>query len=125
MSLLGAQGNIESAHDQTLSPTSGLAVTTSARSPALPDPPAAGEFVPGYEASGRNGMLAPKSTASEIIERLNVVINAGIANPKIKARLADLGATTLPGSSVDFGKLIAEETQKWGKVIRTANIKVE
>ena len=103
----------------------GLAVTTSSRSPALPDLPAVGELVPGYEASGWNRMLAAKSTTSEIIERLNVVINAGLANPKIKARLVDLGATTLPGSSVDFGKLIAEETQKWGNVIRTANIKVE
>lgn len=103
----------------------GLAVTTVARSPALPDVPTVGEFVPGYEASGWNGVLAPKNTPVDIIEKLNVVINAGLADPKIKTRLADLGATTLPGASADFGKLIADETEKWGKVIRAANIKAE
>ena len=103
----------------------GLAVTTVARSPALPDLPTVGEFVPGYEASGWNGILAPKNTPVEIIEKLNVVINAGLADPKIRTRLADLGATTLAGSSADFGKLIADETDKWARVIRTANIKAE
>ena len=100
-----------------------LAVTTATRSEALPDLPAMGEFVPGYEASGWIGVCAPKNTSIEIIEKLNKVINAGLADPKMKARFADLGATTLAGSSADFGKLIAEETEKWGKLIRAANIK--
>ena len=78
------------------------------------------EFVPGYEASGWNGVCAPRNTPAEIIDRLNKVINAGLADPKMKARFADLGATTLAGSPADFGKLIADETEKWGKVIRTA-----
>jgi tripartite-type tricarboxylate transporter receptor subunit TctC len=100
-----------------------LAVTTAARSEALPDLPTVGEFVQGYEASGWNGICVPKNTPIEIIDQLNKVINAGLADPKMKARLADLGATVLAGSSADFGNLIAEETEKWGKVIRTANIK--
>jgi tripartite-type tricarboxylate transporter receptor subunit TctC len=102
-----------------------LAVTTAERSEALPDLPAMGEFVAGYEASGWNGVCAPRNTPVEIIQTLNGTINAGLADPKIKARLADLGATTLPGSPAAFGKLIANETDKWGKVIRSANIKVE
>ncbi len=102
-----------------------LAVTTATRSAALPDLPAMAEFVPGYEASGWNGICAPKNTPIEIIEKLNKVINAGLADPKMKARLADLGATTLAGSSADFGKLITDETEKWGKVIRAANIKAD
>ena len=100
-----------------------LAVTTAARSEALPDVPAAGEFVPGYEASGWNGVCVPKNTSVDIIEKLNIAINAGLADPKMKARLAELGATTLSGPPADFGKLIADETEKWGKVIRAANIK--
>jgi tripartite-type tricarboxylate transporter receptor subunit TctC len=100
-----------------------LAVTTATRSEVLPDVPTVGEFVPGYEASGWNGVCAPKNTPIEIIEKLNQAINAGLADPKMKAKLADLGGTRLPSSSSDFGKLIAEETEKWGKVIRTANIK--
>jgi tripartite-type tricarboxylate transporter receptor subunit TctC len=100
-----------------------LAVTTAARSEALPDVPAAGEFVPGYEASGWNGVCVPKNTPVDIIEKLNIAINAGLADPKMKARLAELGATTLSGPPADFGKLIADETEKWGKVIRAANIK--
>jgi tripartite-type tricarboxylate transporter receptor subunit TctC len=102
-----------------------LAVTTAARSEALPDVPAAGEFVPGYEASGWNGVCVPKNTSVDIIEKLNIAINAGLADPKVKARLAELGATTLSGPPADFGKLIADETEKWGKVIRAANIKVQ
>jgi tripartite-type tricarboxylate transporter receptor subunit TctC len=102
-----------------------LAVTTATRSAALPDLPAMAEFVPGYEASGWNGICAPKNTPIEIIEKLNQVINAGLADPKMKARLADLGATTLAGSSAGFGKLITDETEKWGKVIRAANIKAD
>jgi tripartite-type tricarboxylate transporter receptor subunit TctC len=100
-----------------------LAVTAAARSEALPEVPTVAEFVPGYEASGWNGVCAPRNTPVEIIGKLNSAINAGLADPKLKARLADLGATTLPGSPGDFGKLIAEETEKWAKVIRAGNIK--
>ena len=100
-----------------------LAVTSAARSEALPDLPTVGEFVPGYEASGWNGFCAPKNTPLEIIEKLNRAVNASLADPQVKARLAELGATTLGGSSAEFGKLIAEETAKWGKVIRAGNIK--
>ena len=84
-----------------------------------------GEFVSGYEASGWCGIGAPRNTPAEIIDKLNNEINAALADPKIKARLADLGGTVLPGSPADFGKLIADETEKWGKVIRAANIKPE
>jgi tripartite-type tricarboxylate transporter receptor subunit TctC len=100
-----------------------LAVTTAARSGALPEVPAMAEFVPGYEASGWNGVCAPRNTPVEIIGKLNNVINAALADPKLKARLVDLGATPLAGSAADFGKLIAEETDKWGKLIRAGNIK--
>ena len=100
-----------------------LAVTTATRAEALPDIPTVGEFVPGYEASYWAGIGAPKNTPTEVVEKLNKEINAGLADPKIKARLAELGSTTLAGSPADFGKLIAEETEKWGKVIRAANIK--
>ena len=103
----------------------GLAVTTAARSPALPDVPTVGEFVPGFEASGWNGILAPKHTPIDIIEKLNVVINEGLADARLKTRLADLGATTLSGYSADFGKLVADETEKWGRVIRVANVKLD
>ena len=102
-----------------------LAITTATRSEALPDIPTVGEFVPGYEASSFFGFGAPKNTPAEIIDKLNKEINAGLADPKIKARLADLDGTVLGGSPADFGKLIAEETEKWGKVIRAANIKPE
>jgi tripartite-type tricarboxylate transporter receptor subunit TctC len=91
----------------------------------LPDIPTVGEFVPGYEASVWFGVGAPKNTHNEIIDTLNTEINAALSDPKLKARLADLGGTTLPGSPADFGKLIADETGKWGKVIRAANIKAE
>jgi tripartite-type tricarboxylate transporter receptor subunit TctC len=102
-----------------------LAVTTAARSDALPDVPAVGEFVPGYEASSWQGVGAPKNTPTAIIDKLNSEINAVIADPKMKARLADLGGTVLSGSPADFGKLIADETAKWGKVIKSAGIKPE
>jgi tripartite-type tricarboxylate transporter receptor subunit TctC len=102
-----------------------LAVTTATRSDALPDIPPVGEFVPGYEASGWFGVGAPKGTPAEIIDKLNREINAALVDPKIKARLADLGGDVLALSPADFGKLIAEETEKWGKVIRAANIKAE
>jgi tripartite-type tricarboxylate transporter receptor subunit TctC len=100
-----------------------LAVTTATRSETVPDLPVAADFVPGYETSSWYGLGAPKSTPSEIIERLNKEINAALADPRIKAKLAELGGTVLPGSAADFGKLIADETEKWGKVIRAANIK--
>ena len=100
-------------------------MTTATRSEALPDIPTVGEFVPGYEASAWHGIGAPKNTPAEIVDRLNREINAGLADPKIKARLAELGGTVLAGSPADFGKLIADETEKWAKVIRAANIKAE
>jgi tripartite-type tricarboxylate transporter receptor subunit TctC len=102
-----------------------LAVTTTRRSEAVPDIPTVAEFVPGYEASSWYGVGAPKATPAEIVEKLNKEINAGLADPKIKARLADLGGNVLALSPADFGKLIADETEKWGKVIRAANIKAE
>jgi tripartite-type tricarboxylate transporter receptor subunit TctC len=102
-----------------------LAVTTATRSDELPNIPTVGEFVPGYEASTWFGVGAPKNTPSQIIDKLNEAINAGLADPKIKARLADLGGTPLVGSPADFGKFIADDTEKWGKVIRAANIKPE
>ena len=102
-----------------------LAVVTATRSDALPDIPAMAEFVPGYEASSWYGVGAPKATPAEIIDKLNKEINAGLADPKIQARLADFGGTPLVVSPADFGKLIAEDTEKWAKVIRAANIKPE
>jgi tripartite-type tricarboxylate transporter receptor subunit TctC len=103
----------------------GLAVTTSTRSDALPDLPTVSDFVPGYEASGWYGVCAPSRTPVEIIDKLNLEINAALAEAKLKTRLAELGGATLPGSPADFAKLIAEETEKWGKVVRAANIKPE
>jgi tripartite-type tricarboxylate transporter receptor subunit TctC len=100
-----------------------LAVTTAVRSQALPDLPTVSEDVPGYEASGWNGLCAPKNTPVEIIEKLNQAVNAGLADSAMKKRLGDLGATVLGGPPADFGKLVAEETEKWGRVIRTANIR--
>jgi len=102
-----------------------LAVTTPTRLEVLPNVPTVGEFVPGYEAILWQGIGAPKHTPAEIVDKLNQEINAALADPKMKARLADLGYMVLPGSPADFGKLIAEETQKWGKVIRAANIKAD
>ena len=102
-----------------------LAVTTMARSEALPDIPTVGEFVPGYEASAIQGIGAPRNTPTEIVDRLNKAINAGLADSRIKARLADLGATALSGSSTDYAKLISVETEKWGKVVKFAGIKPE
>jgi len=102
-----------------------LAVTTATRLEVLPDVPTVGDFVRGYEASGWYGLAAPKNTPAEIVARLNAEINAGLADPRMKGLFADLGAAVLPGSPADFGKLLAEETKKWGKVIRAANIKAE
>jgi tripartite-type tricarboxylate transporter receptor subunit TctC len=102
-----------------------LGVTTATRSPVLPDVPSVGEFVPGYEASAIGGLGAPKGTPAEIIDKLNREINAGLADPKIKSRFAELGLTPLPRPPADFGKLVVDETQKWGKVVKFANIKPE
>jgi tripartite-type tricarboxylate transporter receptor subunit TctC len=102
-----------------------LAVTAATRSDELPDIPTVGEFVPGYEASAWFGVGAPKNTPAEIVDRLNKEINGGLADPKIKGRLADLGGTPLPGSPADFGKLIADETEKWGKVVKFVGIKAD
>jgi len=91
----------------------------------MPEVPTVSEFVSGYEASGWYGIGAPKNTPAEVVNMLNKEINASLADPKIKGRLADLGATAFAGSSADFGRLIADETEKWGKVIRAGNIKPE
>jgi tripartite-type tricarboxylate transporter receptor subunit TctC len=100
-----------------------LAVTTATRLEALPDVPAVGDFVPGYEVSGWYGVVAPKNTPAEIVDKLNRQINVGLADATLKARFADLGATVIPGSPADFGKLIAEETEKWGKVVKFSGAK--
>jgi len=100
-----------------------LAVTTATRSPALPDVPTVGDFVPGYEASAVHGVGAPRNTPGEIIEKLNREINATLAEPAIKARLVDMGATLLSGSPADFGKVIADETEKWSKVVKFSGAK--
>jgi tripartite-type tricarboxylate transporter receptor subunit TctC len=102
-----------------------LAVTTTTRSGLLPDIPTVSEFVPGYEVSQWYGIGAPRGTPSEIIDKLNKAINAAVADPKLTSRLAELGGMPIPMSIGEFGKLIADETEKWGKVIRTANIKPE
>jgi tripartite-type tricarboxylate transporter receptor subunit TctC len=102
-----------------------LAVTTIKRSDALPGIPSVSEFVPGYETSSWFGIAAPRATPAAIIETLNRETNAGLADPTIKARLADMGCMLLTGSPAEFGKLIADETEKWGKVIRSAGIKAE
>jgi tripartite-type tricarboxylate transporter receptor subunit TctC len=102
-----------------------LAVTTATRLEVLPNIPTVGEFLPGYAASGWQGVGAPKNTPTDIVDKLNKEINAGLADPKIKARMADLGGTVLAGSPADFGKLIAEETEKWARVIKFAGIKPE
>ena len=102
-----------------------LAATTAVRLEVLPDLPTIGEFVPGYEASAVNGIGAPKNTPAEIIEKLNAEINAALADAKLNARLADMGAPVLAGSAADFGKLIAEETEKWAKVVKFSGAKPE
>jgi len=102
-----------------------LAVTTAIRSALLPEIPTVSEFVRGFEASNWFGVAAPKNTPPEIIDKLNKEINVVLADPKMKARLADLGGTGLAGSPADFGKLIADETEKWGNVIRALNIKAD
>jgi tripartite-type tricarboxylate transporter receptor subunit TctC len=102
-----------------------LAVTTATRSDALPEIPTMGDFLPGFEASTWFGVGVPKNTPAEIVEKLNKEINVALADPKMKARVADLGGTVLAGSPADFGKLIAEETEKWGKVVKFTGIKAD
>ena len=102
-----------------------LAVTSATRLDTLPNVATVGDFLPGYEVSAWQGVGAPKNTPAEIIAKLNNEINTGLADPKLKVRLADLGGTVIAGSPADFGKLIADESEKWGKVIRAANIKPE
>ena len=102
-----------------------LAVTSVTRSEALPGLPTVGEFLPGYEATAWYGIAAPKNTPSEIVDKLNKEINAGLADPKIKARFADLASTVIPGSPADFGRLVGEEIEKWGKVVKFSGAKPE
>jgi tripartite-type tricarboxylate transporter receptor subunit TctC len=102
-----------------------LGVTTAERSPAFPEVATVGEFVPGYEASLRNGLGAPKATPADIVQKLNTEINAGLIDPKLKSKFADLGSVTAPLTTAEYGKIIVEETEKWGRVIRAANIKAE
>jgi tripartite-type tricarboxylate transporter receptor subunit TctC len=101
-----------------------LGVTTAARSDLLPELPTVSEFVPGYEVSSWFGIGAPKHTPTNIVDLLNVTINAGLSDPKLKAQLTDLSATVLPGTPADFGKFIADETEKWRKLIQAARIKL-
>jgi tripartite-type tricarboxylate transporter receptor subunit TctC len=100
-----------------------LAVTSAPRSTLIPDTPVMSDFVPGYDVNNWFGLGMPSHTPPEVIERLNTAVNEGLVDPGLKARFAGMGGTPLPGSPSDFGKLIADETEKWGKVIRTANIK--
>ena len=102
-----------------------LAVTSARRSELLPDLPTMGDFVPGYETSALQGVGAPRNTPAEIINKLNKEINAGLADPKLRARIADLGGTVLAQSPAEFGTFIAAETDKWAKAIRAANIKLQ
>ena len=122
ISFAGIAGSIEYVRSGKLR---ALAVTTATRSEALPDVPTVSEFVPGFEAGDWLGVGAPRNTPAEIIDRLNKEITAGVADPKIRARFADLGGTALPLTPAEFGKLVADETEKWAKVIRAANIKPE
>ncbi len=118
----GTTGAIEYVRSGTLR---GLAVTTSARAEALPEVPTMGEFLPGYEAADLLGICAPRNTPAEIVAALNREINASIGDPKLQARFADLGGTTLALSPAEYGKLLAGETEKWAKVIHAAKIKPE
>ena len=100
-----------------------LAVTSAPRSALIPDTPIMSDFVPGYDVNNWFGLGMPSHTSVEVIDTLNTAVNEALVNPRLQARFAGMGGTSLPGSPADFGKLIADETEKWGKVIRTANIK--
>jgi tripartite-type tricarboxylate transporter receptor subunit TctC len=102
-----------------------LGVTTAGRLEALPNVPAVAEFLPGYEASGWQGLAAPKGTPAEIVERLSTEINAGLADARLKAQLTNLGATPMPMTSTAFGQLMADDIEKWAKVVKFAGIKAE
>jgi tripartite-type tricarboxylate transporter receptor subunit TctC len=102
-----------------------LAVTTATRSEALPDVPTVGDFVPGYEASSIHGLGAPKDTPAEVIGRLNAEVNAALADAKFRARIGDIGGIVRAGSPADFGRIVAEETEKWAKVVKFAGAKAE
>jgi tripartite-type tricarboxylate transporter receptor subunit TctC len=102
-----------------------LAVTTTTRSDALPDVPVVADFVPGYEASAWFGMSAPKGTPQEIVDLLNREINAALKDPGIRKKIADLGGMLMPGTSADFGKVVADETEKWAKVVKFSGAKAE
>jgi tripartite-type tricarboxylate transporter receptor subunit TctC len=120
--VVGIAGSIEQVRAGKLR---ALAVTTTTRAPALPDVPTVSEFVPGFEAGDVLGLVAPRNTPAEIVDTLNKEINAALADPKTKTRFADLGGTALALTPAEYGKLLADETEKWGKVIRSANIKPE
>jgi tripartite-type tricarboxylate transporter receptor subunit TctC len=102
-----------------------LATTGAARSGALPDTPIVGDFLPGYEASAWYGICAPRNTGAEIVDKLNKEINAGLVDAKLKARLAELGSSPFVASPSEFGKHLAEQTEKWGRVVKAANLKPE
>jgi tripartite-type tricarboxylate transporter receptor subunit TctC len=121
-SIVGTTGSIEYVRTGKLR---ALAVTTTTRAPALPDVPTVSEFLPGYDAGDLLGVGAPRNTPAEIVDQLNKEINAALADPKIKARFADLGGTALALTPAEYGKLLADETEKWGNVIRAVNIKSE
>ncbi len=120
--------NLESRDSGALRPERhrpGLATTGAARSAALPDTPIVGDFLAGYEASAWYGVCAPGNTSAEIVDKLNKEINAGLADAKLKARLAELGSSQFVTSPSEFGKHLAEQTEKWGRVVRAANLKAE
>ena len=127
--LIGGQVQVLFVGTETIEHISGklraIAVTTTTRLDLLPDIPTVGEFLPGFEASVWFGIGAPRNTPPDIIEKLNKEINAALEDPKLKARLAELGGTVLAGSPDDFGKLIVDDTEKWAKVIKSAGIKAE
>jgi tripartite-type tricarboxylate transporter receptor subunit TctC len=102
-----------------------LGVTTAKRSNALPDVPSIGEFISGYDATGYFGIGAPKNTPAEIVDKLNKTITAGVTDPAVKAKLVNLGVEPMPMTPAEFGKLIAEETEKWAKVVKSAHMKAE
>jgi tripartite-type tricarboxylate transporter receptor subunit TctC len=122
MAVTGIAGSIEQVRAGKLR---ALAVTTATRATALPEVPTVGEFLPGYEAGDVLGLGAPRNTPAEIVDKLNREVNAALADPKIQMRFADLGGTPLAITPAEYGKILSDETEKWGKVIRSASIKPE